>query len=611
MVVLKTIYNYFAKPALYFLILFAFLKALFLYFNYNEIRYKDLKNIFLVFTNSFTIDIAVVCYILLIPLVTFAVQLFIKKNILYPLSIAYFSIVSCITLVINFIDIRLFSYWNSKLSAKALLFINSPILTLKSAGKWYVLGGFIGILLLSYLSFFILKSIFKNQKIELKWYTQFATILILSILLIIGLRGGIGVVPINQSDAYFSDDNTLNVAGVNSLWNFGNVLFQNNNSIKTNPYKIMDKAKAEELFKNFYYQEKDTFINILNLKQANIIYIALEGVNANCINEYNSAINLMPNVSKFIQEGYTFKHMYASGMRTDQGLVSIISGFPAMPLHTIGAQPEKFQHLPSLSLALKKEGYTNTFFFGGEPEFGSFKAFLKYNGFEKIYGLNDFAKEQQTQELGAPDEFLFEKFLENTKTAKEPFFNLILTQTTHEPYDMPFNKHTSNETEKYNNTVVYVDSLLGYFYEQCKTMPWFDNTLFILSSDHAHKQPGNYWYNDKERFHIPFVLFGKAIKDEFKGVKTDKLVNQTDIAFSLNKQLELPQQKFEFSKDIFSPYSPEFSTFIHIHGHNLILPNNFCFINYEIENYLREETDTCQQKNAAYFQYVFEKYMGY
>ncbi|MCB0538733.1 MAG: LTA synthase family protein [Bacteroidetes bacterium] len=611
-VVLKTIYNYFVKPAIYFLLLFAFLKALFLFVNFNDIRYKDAKNLWLVFTNSFSIDFAVVCYISLLPLTVFLIQIFIKKNILHPFLIAYFTCVSFIAITINFIDIRLFSYWSSKLSAKALFYLNTPLMSLKSAGKWQVLILFIVAIILTYISYKVLKILIKKQEINTrKWYLYLPAFLLLSGLAILGLRGGFRVIPINQSDAYFSDDNTLNVAGVNSLWNFGNVLFQNNNSLKTNPYKVMDEAKAEEIFKNLYHQEKDTLINILNIKRPNIIYIALEGVNANCIKEYNSWGVLMPNVENFIKEGYTFKQMYASGLRTDQGLVSIISGFPAMPFHTIGAQPEKFQHLPSLSLALKEEGYTNTFFFAGEPEFGSFKAFLKYNGFGKVYGLQDYPKEQLTQELGAPDEFLFAKFIEDTKNAKEPFFNLVLTQTTHEPYDMPFNEGEHKDIKRYDNAVIYVDSILGVFYEQCKNMPWFDNTLFILSSDHAHKYPGDYWYNDKERFHIPFILFGNALKNEFKGKKTEQLVNQTDIPYSLSKQLSLKKQYFEFSKDIFSPYSPPFSTFTHIHGHDLILPDNFCFLNYEIPNNLYQETDSCLLKSGAYFQYVFDRYMGY
>ena len=57
-------------------------------------------------------------------------------------------------------------------------------------------------------------------------------------ILILGLRGGLREIPINQSDAYFSQNQVLNVAGVNSMWNMGNVFFQNTNNLKTNPSSL-------------------------------------------------------------------------------------------------------------------------------------------------------------------------------------------------------------------------------------------------------------------------------------------------------------------------------------------------------------------------------------
>jgi phosphoglycerol transferase MdoB-like AlkP superfamily enzyme len=610
---LKITWQYIIKPGLFLILLTQVCKLIFLVQAKHYVVDESALNLLQVFSNSLSLDIAVASYIAIIPLLLILGLLFIKKPILiHRLVSAYYTLVGTALLVINLIDIHLFSYWNSKTSARAISYLNSLGMVISSAGKanvavLFLLFGGAGIM-----CFFSFKKIIKKIDLhnQIWWKSSFVIVLNTSCI-ILGLRGGLREIPINQSDAYFSENLALNIAGVNSLWNLGNVFFQNTNNLTENPYKTMSDEQARQIFQQMYVIDKDTSINLFNIERPNIIFIAMEGVNANCIKEFNANNNYMPYVSDIMKEAYTFTNMYSSGMRTDQGLVSLISGFPALPLHTIGAQPEKFQALPSLSLALKAQGYENTFFFAGEPEFGSFKAFLVHNGFSKIYDLDDYTKAELSQDLGAPDAVLFEKFTHNMKDTKEPFFSLVLTQTTHEPFDMPFNDGINDDAMRYINTVKYLDSVIGKWYQECKKQAWFKNTIFIISSDHAHTFPDRYWYTDKERFHIPFIIFGSPLKAEFKGQVNSQLVNQTDIPFSLALQVNLESQAFEFSKDIMNPYSPKFSSFIHIHGHNLIQGDQQCSVNYELKNDFSKESDTCTLRNAAYFQYVFQQYMSY
>lgn len=613
---LRVVWQYLIKPVLVLLLLFQICKTLFLFSNRQLLEGLSLIEITAVFRHSLSLDLATISYLLLLPLVALLFQSFFKKDEFFHQVIKkYYLLVGIVYITIAFIDIELFSYWSSKLSAKALSFMNTPLMAFKSSGQARVLFLFLIIFVMSYLLYFVFELLMKSSA-QLKLLSKGFSLVffLLAGILILGLRGGFREIPINQSDAYFSDNIILNVAGVNSLWNFGNVLFQNFNTLQENPYKTMSDERAENIFKELYSCEKDTSVSLFTIEHPNIIYIALEGVNANCIRNYNAKNNYMPELSLLMQEGYSFKNIFASGMRTDQGLVSILSGFPALPLNTLGAQPEKFQYLPSLSLAMLEEGYHNNFFFAGEPEFGSFKAFLVHNGFEKVYSFEDFDKENLTQELGAPDEFLFEKFLKDMSQAQEPFFSLMLTQSTHEPFDMPFNEGVKDDAKKYINTVKYVDSLIGAWYESCRKMPWFEETIIIISSDHAHTFPERYWYTDKERYRIPFIVLGGALLDEFRGKENEGLYNQTDIPLSLAKQLKLKEQNFEFSKDINNPYSPQFSSYIHIHGHNWLRNESFCSVDYNLKHdfgSLSDEEDKCTLENAAYFQYVFKQYMDY
>lgn len=612
----KLLWNYLLKPGVILWFLMQVMQTLFLFANRVFLKETSLEEITQCYTNSFSLDLASLAYLLILPFLALTGQVIFRTSFFIgPLARWYYTIVSLLIVAINWIDIKMFSYWDAKLSAKALSYLNTPEMVVASAGK----GESLVFLLILVLVFVVLYVFFKkvipskHRLNKLSW-TSPVYLLITLVFIVLSLRGGLREIPINQSDAYYSSNHILNVAGVNSIWNIGNVLFQNSNSLQSNPYKLVNEELAKAIFKTITHTPRDSTTFILNNPRPNIVYIALEGVNATCIDKYGGKHDFMPEVSKIMDEGYTFTQMYASGMRTDQGLVAVLSGFPALPLHTIGAQPEKFQHLPSLPLDLKAQGYHNKFFFAGEPEFGSFKAFLIHNGFEKVYGLEDYTQAQLSQDLGAPDEYLFEKFETDMKNAEEPFFSLILTQSTHEPFDMPFNEHVDDEAKKYINTVKYVDSLIGNWYTSCKALPWFENTLFIISSDHSHSLPDRFWYTDKRRFHIPFILFGPALKTAYQGKRNKQLVNQCDIPYSLAKQLNLPSDNYQFSKDMFNPYSPEYSSFIHIHGHNWITKNGECSINYEMDNHAlceKQELDSCLLKNASYFQVVFNTYMNY
>ena len=79
---------------------------------------------------------------------------------------------------------------------------------------------------------------FLNQKIKFKTYLYnlFVFPIILGMLLL-AIRGGTQPIPINMSDAYFSNNNTLNDIAVNQNWNFIQSLLKNRTNFKGNPYK--------------------------------------------------------------------------------------------------------------------------------------------------------------------------------------------------------------------------------------------------------------------------------------------------------------------------------------------------------------------------------------
>ncbi|MGB1248105.1 MAG: LTA synthase family protein, partial [Chitinophagales bacterium] len=531
----------------------------------------------------------------------------------------YFMIV--IVALLYAIDANLYySSWGTKINVKAFLFLNTPEMVVGAVDYKYrlillalfVVQAFIGIY------FYRKKIVSTYHSIDFSPLKIIPIFLILSGLIFIGIRGGLQEIPVNQGHVYYSHNPTLNTAAVNSLWNLGNTVFQNQ-QLNVNTYQKLDEEYAQSLVDDLYYVEKDTTISLFTLEKPNIVFITLEGVNANVLPYYGAEENHAPTMQTLIENhALLFPNFYSSGYRTDQGLAALMSGFPAQPLTTISAQPEKYAKLPSFPHDLQTMGYDCHFYFGGEAEFGSFKSFLMYSGFDPIIDFEDYPQEQLTQKLGAPDEFLFQKVDELLDTPSEPFYAHIMTQTTHEPYDMPFNEGVYDDRDRYLNTVTYTDSVLGDYLEKVMKKSWYENTIFILTCDHAHPLPGNYWYSDPNRFHIPFMLFGEPLKNEFIATQNTLFCSQTDIPATILKQLGQDNTSaYKWSKDMMNPYSKEFAFFVYVNGYIMQTPTslNGWEYNYDVgvaESYHAAGDSILRlHQGQSYMQQMFQSYLDF
>ena len=65
--------------------------------------------------------------------------------------------------------------------------------------------------------------------------------------------------------------------------------------------------------------------------------------------------------------------------------------------------------------------------------------------------------------------------------------------------------HGANDENGYLNALKYADWSLGQFMAEARKAPWFDNTVFIFTADHAnHFQTGS---RLPRRFHIPLLIY--------------------------------------------------------------------------------------------------------
>jgi phosphoglycerol transferase MdoB-like AlkP superfamily enzyme len=384
----------------------------------------------------------------------------------------------------------------------------------------------------------------------------------------------------------------------------------------------MPAKSAAALVDSLYTIKKDTTIHILNTKHPNVIMIQLEGCTADVIESLGGEKGVSPNFETFIKQGVLFDEILASADRTDKGIIAILSAFPSQATRTIIVDNDRQAKMPSLINVFKDNGYGTSYFYGGESEFMNFKAYILSHKTDELFDKKVFRPEDMNSKWGAHDDIVLSKQLKFLNTQKQPFFSYLQTLTNHEPFELPVKPRFPGEelSDKFRSTSYYVDASLKAYFDEAKKHEWYKNTLFILVADHGHRLPRNTSDPfEPEKYHIPLLFFGDAIKPEYRGTKINKMGGQTDIAATLLAQLNLPHKQFKWSKNLLNPYTKEFAFFDWDNGFGLSLPQQT--ISYDNAGnrviYIRDRNvphtvnDKILEQGKAYLQQVFTDYMNY
>jgi phosphoglycerol transferase MdoB-like AlkP superfamily enzyme len=101
--------------------------------------------------------------------------------------------------------------------------------------------------------------------------------------------------------------------------------------------------------------------------------------------------------------------------------------------------------------------------------------------------------------------------------------------------------------------VTYLDNQLKKLFSRLATNKKFDNTVFIITSDHGHKMPNNYDIASKERYHIPMILYSKKLNSVYRGYQDTSLFAQQNFPATLSYLLGWKEKNYlKFSRNHFT-----------------------------------------------------------
>jgi phosphoglycerol transferase MdoB-like AlkP superfamily enzyme len=609
------------KYILFWMIIFTIQRLLFFVFHFQQIQEAPFTEQIWIFVKGLRLDISMTGYFLLIPIVLLILQLFApKKSAGFDTFIAVYTyILLVIVLLFGIIDLSIYKEWGAKLNSRAiefLLFSPGEALASSTSSPIY-LSAFI---LISQLIIFIYgyRKYFRFEcDLKLHFILKLISIPLYAFIAVLMMRGGLQLAPINQSAVYFSKYSIINHASLNTEWNLMHSVIENHFS-NENPYVFMESTKADQLVDSLYSNTPEDSVQILNTTRPNVVYIILESFTSDVVEHFGGEKDVCPNLNRMAQEGLSFTNIYASGDRTDKGMIAVLSSFPTQAVRTIIQQPDKFEKLPSLTKTLSNLGYTTSFFYGGESEFANFKSYLVSSGIEKIVDKRDFESSQMNSKWGAHDGFLFDKALTDLSKQKEPFISILLTLSSHEPFEIPVPSPYKGDDlpSKFRKAAHYTDQCIADFMEGAKKQAWYKNTLFIIVADHGHRLPKEYEKAyDIRKFRIPLIMYGDVINKNYLHRNITKVGSQTDINKTLLTQMQVSDTAFVWSSDLLNS-KPGFAFYTYDNGIGWVDDKQWLTMDNFTKSITSKGGDsTLEQQRLkvgkAYMQRVFSRYLLY
>jgi len=585
-------------------------RALFLLYNYDLSAQLVTAEIFQVFFNGLKMDLSLSGYFLMAAGLILTISLSVKSRwpyfILHALNI--FLVITCAFLAT--VDLELYRHWGFRLNTAPLFYLQSSgtaamgSVALTVVFKLLLIFAALVTIFLFLYNRVLIPRIEALKKGSLKGIPVLLTV---TALMFLPIRGSFTVAPMNTGFVYFHKTKVYaNHAAINVIWNF---LYNLKSSALHYPEDFFPKALAEKHFRELYPPQGPDTTRLWKKNRPNIILFILESFTADVIEPLGGLAGVTPNLNQLCKEGILFTNFYASGDRTDKGLISILSGYPAQPVTSIIKNPAKTQRLPYLNHCMQDLGYETSFVYGGDIDFANFRSYLTNSRFDHITADEDFPKEFNQSKWGVHDHIVFQHALEECDTTRQPFFKVILSLSSHEPFDVPMvPKFPGTDAENlFLNSCYYTDQSIGDFMMKAKASPWWENTVVIFLADHGHRYPGNKELKDKERYRIPLLMVGGAIE---KDTLIHKFGGQTDLANTLLAQLGQPSPAFTYSKDILSPSSKSFALYFFNDGYGFVSPGQYIIYDNVGKQFLQSEGATSEDldRTKAYEQILFTDY---
>lgn len=578
---------WFVKTYATFVVLFVLQKPLFLFLEKGSAT-QPVDNIFTelpaVIWHGLPLDLSMAGYLSVIPGFLSIAVVWLKRDLVKPIMNIYFIIASLFITCSFLLNASLYPYWKYPLDSTPLFyFFTSPADAIASVSIWQVILSIVILIVLTIGVWFTLRMRGEKRQQYSRYgygYEGFGRgkrnrfddfdrhrgrtsiiLLLLTGLLFLPIRGGITVSTMNTGQAYYSQNAYLNHSAVNPLFSLLESITHQEDF--ASQYRFMKDKEADKIFATMTSTSDENTYPLLNeatFKKGtpDILIVIMESFASDIMPSMGSYKDVAVCLDSIAQQSILFTRFYANSFRTDRGMVSILSGYPAQPTTSIMRYPRKTSQLPSIARNLVKyKNYKTTYYYGGDADFCNMRSYLVSQGYQHIISDANFPIEDKLSKWGVPDHIVAARMMEDIKAQqneKRPMLRILQTSSSHEPFEVPYHRLK----DKRLNAFAYTDSVMGAIVREYRKLPRWKNTLIVFVPDHVGGYKEQLNDHDRSRYQIPLILAGGAIS---RPMKVGIIGSQHDIAATLLGQLGVEHREFTFSKNMMSDATPKFAFF--------------------------------------------------
>lgn len=288
----------------------------------------------------------------------------------------------------------------------------------------------------------------------------------------------------------------------------------------------------------------------------NVVVIILESFGREYIGALNKDLDggtytgYTPFLDSLISVSLTFDVSIANGKKSIDAMPSILASIPSLETpYTISHYSNN--QIEGFASHLKKKGYYTTFFHGALSGSMGFDSFARISGFDDYVSYEDYPYSGDTDGMwGIWDEPFFRFFAERMKEFPQPFLASIFSLSSHHPFIVPekyagrFKKGPVPIAE----VIGYSDFALKKFFKKISGEPFFENTLFVITSDHTNESIHKEFQNSYGFYSVPVIFYKPG--SELRGMK-NRIAQQIDIMPSVLNYLNYDEEFIAFGNNLF------------------------------------------------------------
>jgi phosphoglycerol transferase MdoB-like AlkP superfamily enzyme len=287
---------------------------------------------------------------------------------------------------------------------------------------------------------------------------------------------------------------------------------------------------------------------------SNVVVIILKGIGQEMIGYYNPEhrFNLTPFMDSLLAQSLSFDGR-SNSRRSLEALPALLAGIPSLMDDDFINSEFAGNDFEAFAQHMQTHGYNTIFMHGGPNGVMGFDQFTRRAGFKNYFGRDEYGDDSDYDgRWGIYDGPFLQYATQALSRIHGPFATAIYMLSSRYPYKVPKDFLFPEESyfwTGFEKTVYYTDCALRDFFHSASKLPWFDNTLFVITSDysngeHFQLEYSNFW----GMYAIPVAFYWPG---HIEAQRSEEIAQQIDLGPSILSALDINDTLFCFGRNLF------------------------------------------------------------